>query len=101
MTNLEALKAAVGYPVTDDQCNKALADNGLTGTDVYSASAAFSLATAALLTVIATSANISEGGYSVSIADRQALLQRADDLISEAGGTISTRPKVRNKSNYW
>lgn len=100
MTNLEAIKAKVGYPVSDNSVELALTTRGLTTTDEFSAtSEAFELAYADVLITITTSpAGVSEGGYSISSADKQTLIQIANNIYKRyevANPLEAMRPKAR------
>jgi len=103
MTNLEAIQSSVaGYPLNVNVFHKALTDRGIAATDTYSGiNSDFELATADIYMVLATAANISEGGFSASISDKQAFVKRADAIYmkwSDGGGSA---PKVRNATNRW
>lgn len=103
MTNLEALSASVNYPIEALKLQKILIDNGLNDSDVYSGtSKAFDLATAAVYTLIVSSANLSEGDYSVSATDKSNLIKLAS-AIYEKHGVINplANNTIRNRSNYW
>ena len=87
MTNLEALQATVaGYPLSTNSYVKALTDRSLTSTDTYAGkSQAFELATADLYVTLGTGANITEGGYSISISNRDTLLNMANSIYERYG----------------
>jgi hypothetical protein len=78
MTNLEAIKARVSYPLSAKAFELALVGRSLTTTGTFDASAdqqAFDLAYADALTSLLTSpASVSEGGFSVSKSDRDTIL---------------------------
>lgn len=99
MTNLEALKSTIaGYPLTDNTFAKALADRGITSTDTYAGNtSAMELAQADCYVVLATAANVSEGGYSVSVNDRANLLKLANSIYQKWGHPTvgATAPKVK------
>jgi len=90
MTNLEALQATVaGYPIATNTYIKALTDRGITSTATYAGgSQAFDLATADVYMVLATAVNITEGGYTISVTDKQSLMKIANGLFSKWGYPI-------------
>lgn len=87
MTNLEAIKAKVTYPLKDNSFSLALINRGLNSVEAYSAAniKALELAQADLLLVVACSPNISEGGYSVSLSERKTLRLLASGLYKKWG----------------
>lgn len=89
MTILEAIKESVGYPISDNRAEVTLTKRGLTGADEATQtvlnSKAFELATADLMFWMITAPNISEGGYSVSVADKKALKELASSIYSKWG----------------
>jgi hypothetical protein len=96
MTILEAIQSTVsGYPLSANTFNRVLIDRGLSGSDTYSGtSRAFNLAKADIYMVLATAANVSEGGFSVSINDRKTFQSMANSIytqygVSTTGNTIS------------
>lgn len=103
MTNLEALSASCNYPIDTIKIQKILIDNGLNDSDVYTGlSKAFELATASLYTLIVTSANLTEGDYSISTTDKTNLIQLASGIYSKYGvQNPLVANSVRNLSNCW
>jgi hypothetical protein len=104
MTNLEALQSVVaGYPLSTNTFIKALTDRGMTYTDTYSGrSQSMDLATADLYVVLATGANVTEGGYSINISNRDTLLKLANDLYQRWGyPSISGGVKKIKSVNPW
>ena len=87
MTNLEALKAAVaGYPLTDNNCIKALTDRGITYTGTYAGKGeAFELAQADMYVLLATAGSISESGFSASVNEKAVLLKLANSIYATWG----------------
>ena len=80
MTNLEAIKGRLGYPLSENAFILALEDRELASTDVYAKCQAFDLAYADAITTLVTIPEITEGGYKVSLADKTALLKLADGI---------------------
>ena len=103
MTVLDAIKATVaGYPLSNNAFNLALTDRGLSGTDLYTGtSRALELAKADIFMVLATSANVSEGGFSVSIPDRKVFLSRATAIYNRYGEETSGGDTVSDASSAW
>jgi len=90
MTYLEALKASLGYPLTDNAFILALENRGLTSTDTYSTTdkRAFELAKADCIMTLLSTPNVSEGGYSINLTDKESLKKLANGIY--------TRYKVAN-----
>jgi hypothetical protein len=85
MTYLEAIKGKVGYPLSDNAFTLALLDRGLTAADTYTAGQAFDLAYADAVVTLITAPNVSEGGYSVSLSDKETLLKLANGIYTKYG----------------
>jgi hypothetical protein len=102
MTILEAIQSTVsGYPLPVNTFNRVLTDRGLSGADTYSGtSRAFELATADIYKVLATAANISEGGFSVSINDRKTFLAMANSIYSQYG-VSATGNTISDATERW
>jgi hypothetical protein len=83
MTNLEAIKGKLSYPLSDNAFNLALLDRGLTGSATYSDRKSLELAYADLLFTCVSAPNISEGGYSISQSDKKSLIQIANGIYSK------------------
>lgn len=94
MTNLEAIRGAVNYPLDDKAFEKVLIDRGFTAEGNYSPSAQFGLAVADAITVLVTSPNVSEGGYSISLNDRESLMKLASRLYAKGGEDSPFDPVV-------
>lgn len=102
MTNLEALKASVNYPISDNQAILALTDRALTHGATYEGiTAEFELAKADILMVLASSANIQEGGYSISMTDKGNMIKIASQIYTKHGVENPLAPRLRNASNRW
>lgn len=85
MTNLEAIKAKLNFPLPDNAFILALNDRGLTDSATYVKSAAFDLAYADSIMSLLTSPNTTEGGYSISMADKNALIALANGIYAANG----------------
>lgn len=95
MTILEAIKESVGYPVSDKRAEMALLKRGLTktedATEAVLNSKNFELATADLIVWIVTTANVSEGGVSISKGDTSELRNIASGIYQKWGVKDSTK----------
>lgn len=85
MTNLEAIKGKLNYPLPDNSFILALNDRGLVETATYLKSQAFDLAYADCITTLVTAPNVSEGGYSVSLSDKATLIKLANGIYAKYG----------------
>jgi len=87
MTNLEALRARVGYPLSDDSLTIALERRGKLTTDTFDATTdaeAFDLAYAdSLVTILTSPASLSEGGYSISTGDKKVIQDTANFIYNK------------------
>jgi len=92
MTNLEALKGKLTYPLANNAFILALTDRGLVDSATYSKGQAFDLAYADAIMMLVTAPNTSEGGYSVSIADKETLIRLANGIYTKYG-VATTVPK--------
>jgi hypothetical protein len=103
MTNLQAIQSTVaGYPLSTDTFNRVLLDRGIPAAGAYvGKSAAFELATADMYMILVTSANVSEGGFSVSVSEKAALKKLADTIYTRHQDNATSTPAIRNASNRW
>lgn len=85
MTNLEALKGKLGYPLSSNSFILALTDRGLSDSSVYAKCTAFDLAFADSIMILLTVPNVSEGGYSISLSDKATLLELANGIYAKCG----------------
>lgn len=92
MTNLEALKAKLNYPLSDNSFILALSDRGLVSTATYADSKSLELAQADLIYTLVTTPNITEGGYSISLSDKSSLMKLADGIYLKYGIRNPLRP---------
>ena len=95
MTNLEAIKGRLNYPLSDNAFILALTDRGLTSTDTYAKGESFDLAYADSITMLVTSPKVSEGGYSVSLTDKATLIKLANGIYNKYGEPSSLKPIAR------
>lgn len=104
MTNLEALSASCNYPIDTLKLQKILIDRGLSDSvDYVGLSEAFELAKADLYVLLVTSANISEGDFTVSANEKALLIDLASGIFVKYGIENPLKPQatIRNRSNYW
>jgi hypothetical protein len=85
MTNLEAIKGKLNYPLSVNSFTLALEDRGLSAAGTYVSCQSFDLAYADAMTTLATAPNITEGGFQVSLTDKTALLRLADGIYTKYG----------------
>lgn len=101
MTNLQALQSTVSYPVSDNTFNRLLLDRGLNPADAYSGkSQAFDLAKADLYKELVASANISEGGFTVSISEKAQLKDLANEIYGQYNEPLIAAPTVKGVSPW-
>lgn len=101
MTNQSALVASVGYPLNPNQVEFCLFNQNLVGTEDYVACKAFDLAVVDALMIVLITPNITEGGYSISNADKASIKERINSISSTHGMVNPTAAQVRDKSNIW
>jgi hypothetical protein len=110
MTNFEVLKAKLIFPVSDNAITLALLErgisiSGITGEDTYSVSnkQAVDLAHADLIVNLIAAPNISEGGYSISLSDKQSLLKLAGSIYTKYGvaNPLSSLKPTATFVNRW
>ena len=97
MTNLEAIKAKITYTLSDNTYLLVLSDRGLVSTETYSIQnkRAIDLAQADAIYILCTMPHTEEGGFTVSITDRYALLNVADGIYQRYGISRKTAKWVQ------
>lgn len=95
MTNLEAIKAKLNYPLSDNSYILALSDRGLVYTETYSDKRSLELAQADILNTLASAPSITEGGYSIVLSDKNAALKVADSIYKKYGVYNPSKPIAR------
>jgi len=101
MTNLEAIKSKVSYPLSDNTYLLVLLDNGLTSTATYDTDSdkrSMDLAQADLIYILCTQANLTEGGFAIKIVDRAALMKVADGIYNKYG--VFRKPTAKFVSKW-
>jgi hypothetical protein len=103
LTNLQAISGSVNYPVQEVKLKKILIDRGIEESEFYTGmNQSFELATADVMVLLVSSANITEGGYQISLTDKTNLLDLANLTYTKYGEkTVATKPEIRNRSNAW
>jgi hypothetical protein len=103
MTNLEAIKAKLNYPLSENAFILVLFDRGLTSAGIYTSSQSFDLAYADAITTLVTAPNVTEGGFTVSLTDKTSLLNLADGIYTKYGVTnpISSLKKTATFVQRW
>jgi hypothetical protein len=97
MTNLEAIKGKVGYPLSDNAFILALTDRSLVSTDTYviGNKQQLELAQADLIYTLVSSPNVTEGGYSVSLSDKKSLIELANGIYTKYGQSSPLKPTAK------
>lgn len=89
MTVFEALKSKIKYPLSDDLINSILIERGLKGTDEYTHEVAksneFKGARADCYKELIDAINVGEGGMSISLSDKELILDMANSIYKEIG----------------
>lgn len=102
ITNLQALAGTVNYPIDDVKLQKILIDRNIDESSNYTGlNKSFELATADVYVLLITSANISEGGYQISMTDKSNMIKLASGIYSKYGVSNPLKPKVTIASNRW
>lgn len=101
----KALQSIINYPLNEGSFDTALIRFGLDGEAPYNQDSVkqVDLCAAWLILIVCTSANVSEGGYSLSIGDKNALLQTRALLVSQypEENLDSDRPRVSAVKGMW
>ena len=102
MTNLDALQASCNYPIDTAKSQKLLIDQGIDPNGAYTGlNEPFELATANLYVFLLTSANITEGGYQVSMTDKSNMKSLASAIFSKYGKLNPFNAQIRDRSDRW
>lgn len=104
-TIIKALKSKINYPLDEDSYTTALIDAGLDGDKVYTKDSRreVELCAAALILVVCTSGNVSEGGYSITFYDKNALMKTRSIYLANWNEPDNDpdRPKVSAGEGLW
>ena len=87
MTNLEAIKAKLNYPLSDNSFIVALQDRDITSAGIYVGGETFDLAYADAINTLVTAPDQSEGGFSISLTEKKYLLSLADGIYTKYSKT--------------
>lgn len=106
MNTLKALQSKIGlnYPGIEDAATVALIDQGLTGQETYSADylEKVEIAQAGLILTLLTSVkSVTEGGYSISLADRESLTNVYTLIVGKYGLPDLLNPSITDSSYLW
>ncbi len=105
MTNLEAIKGLVNYPLPENTFKLALVNRELTESDEYSTTnkRALELAQADLCKVIITSPNIMEADYQLSLTAKSELRKLASGIYTRHGekDPFKETITISNGTNRW
>lgn len=87
MTNLEAIRGRLGYPLTDNSFTLALTNHDLTASGIYLAkSESFELAYAEAIVILLTSPqSIDEGGFKLTKTESKTLLAILNGIYTTYG----------------
>lgn len=85
MTNLEAIKAKLNYPLADNSYILALSVRGLIHTDTFSDTRSLELAQADLMYTLLTSPSVTEGGYSITLTNKEYVAKLANGIYAKYG----------------
>lgn len=100
MTNLEAIKAKLNYPLTENAFILALQDRGLSSAGIYAGGESFELAYADAITTLVTVPNITEGGYQISMADKTALMDLIDGIYTKYGIANPMKSSLKKTATF-
>lgn len=102
MTNWESAKVSVGsnYPFDDQAYKSGLASAGLDPNAEMVAGKSYDLGVAELILYLITSADISEGGYSVKL-DRDAMFKVRAALLAKWGAVDPSGAIIRDRTYLW
>ncbi|TDQ12166.1 DUF6706 family protein [Pedobacter metabolipauper] len=105
LTIKSALQGKINYPLPDESLEAALIEASLDGDQVYSKSHTkdVELCAAGLILVVCTSGNVSEGGYSLSLSDKNALLKVRSMFLNKWNETDIDpgKPKISAVKGKW
>jgi hypothetical protein len=105
LTIKSALKGKINFPLSEETLETALIEADLDGDSVYTKSRAkeVDICAAGLILVVCTSGNVSEGGYSLSLSDKESLLKVRRSYLYKWGepDMDPERPKVSAVKGKW
>lgn len=91
------------FPLPSDRVEKSLTDFGLNGDADYSKNFEkdLDLCLSGLILTICTSGSVSEGGYSLSVNDKEALLKIRSLLLTKWGVNDNSDPLIEDATGLW
>jgi len=100
MTNLDALKAAVDYPLKENTFKLACINRSLTEADTYSVSnlRKLELAKADCLSTILSTPTVLEGGFQLSHSNKGEVRKEAERLYKKWG---EIKSGIADATNQW
>lgn len=104
MTNLEALKAIIQYPLDEDSFKLVLINRSLTETETYSASnlKKLELAKADCLATILSTPTIAEGGMQLSHTNKGEVRKEMERIYTKWGESKNVSGDVvKDATNQW
>lgn len=105
ITIKSALRGKINFPLSEETIGTALIEAELDGDAVYTKSRTkeVEICAAGLILVVCTSGNVSEGGYSLSLSDKESLLKVRRGYLSKWGepDLDPERPKVSAVKGKW
>jgi hypothetical protein len=103
MTNLEAVKAYIEYPLSDNSYKLALLNRSLEYSDVYDKTKQkdMELSGADALKSVITSADIKDNTYSVTAHDVVEIKKLIASIYTKWGYPDPLAPKLSNATNMW
>lgn len=104
MTNLEALKAIVQYPLDDNSFKLALLNRDLLETGTYGATdlKKLELSKADCLATILSTPTISEGGYALAHTNKGEVRKEMERLYQKWGESHNVSgPVIKDATNQW
>lgn len=104
MTNLEALKAIVGFPLDENSYKLGLTNRSLIDIDTYTVSSLkkLELAKADCLSMILSTPTIVEGGMQLSHSNKGEVRKEAERLYLKWGEKISVSSAIiTDATNQW
>jgi len=99
MTNLEAIKAKLTYPLAENAFIVALEDRGIASDGIYVSGESFDLAYADTIIMLVTTPSIKEGGFSINLVDKETLLRLADKIYKKYD-VVSPISSLKKKATF-
>ncbi len=104
MTVLEAVKCSVGFPISNNNVEMLCIRRGVELEDDFTSETdrkSFDLVVADCIKLGLTTPNVSEGGVSISMPDRNSLIQFANGIYSRYGEALIQSEYAIVKALEW